>query len=198
MKARWPATGTVDDTLIRAFEYLIQAAHTFRLRLKDWLVRNSKTSKDKAGDKTADAAKKSKPTHATIYVAKKFPLWQDIVMQTLARMYAASAPDEPANKDIASELGKIAELKKYQKKVMSFVADRKAAFAQHGSSAFEQAVLFDEVAVLRENIDYLRNTLELDGVEIGYSDQCELAHIQEECCPGQPNIIYRVESAAEQ
>lgn len=34
MKASWPKSGTVDDVLVRSSQYLMDAAHDFRLRLK--------------------------------------------------------------------------------------------------------------------------------------------------------------------
>jgi leucyl-tRNA synthetase len=34
MRASWPVAGPVDEVLIRSSEYLMDAAHEFRLRLK--------------------------------------------------------------------------------------------------------------------------------------------------------------------
>ena len=34
MKAAWPAAGPVNDILVRSSQYLMDAAHDFRLRLK--------------------------------------------------------------------------------------------------------------------------------------------------------------------
>ena len=37
MHASWPVAGPVDELLIRSSEYLMDAAHEFRLRLKSTL-----------------------------------------------------------------------------------------------------------------------------------------------------------------
>lgn len=65
---------------------------------------------------------------------------------------------------------------------------------QLGDSVFNETTAFDEVSVLQENIEYLLNTLELEGLDIKPSSDAD-ERIQEECCPGQPLIVYRIESS---
>jgi len=38
MRASWPVAGPVDEVLIRSSQYLMEAAHDLRLRLKNYLV----------------------------------------------------------------------------------------------------------------------------------------------------------------
>ena len=38
MKARWPKAGKVDNKLLRSSEYLMNSAHEFRLRFKNFMV----------------------------------------------------------------------------------------------------------------------------------------------------------------
>jgi len=181
--------------LIKSFEYLMDTAHSFRIRLKDFTSKSA--GKGKGGKKEAAPKAVIKPSHATVYVAKKFPQWQELILKTLQDMYVTSKPDLPENKLIAGALGKITELKKYMKKVMPFVDERKKMFARQGESVFCQTSEFDETAVLQDNIEYLTNTLELEGITISFADQCDLPHIQEECCPLEPSIIYRNESSVQ-
>lgn len=38
MRASWPAAGPVDEVLIRSSQYLMEAAHDLRLRLKSYMA----------------------------------------------------------------------------------------------------------------------------------------------------------------
>lgn len=119
-------------------------------------------------------------------------------MRTLKEAYVASGAKKelPDNKEIAQKFAKIAELKKYMKKVMPFAESRKQMFLQQGPQVFEQTSLFDEVAVLQENIAYLTNALELEGLDVKFSDEADLAQVVEECCPLEPTIVFRREESA--
>jgi len=65
-------------------------------------------------------------------------------------------------------------------------------FSEFGESVFEETSAFDEVQTLEENTSYLISTLDLEGLDIQYSDKAE-ERIQEECCPGAPYIVFRTE-----
>ncbi len=42
MKASWPVAGPVDEKLVRSCDYLMDAAHEFRLRMKQYLTPKGK------------------------------------------------------------------------------------------------------------------------------------------------------------
>jgi leucyl-tRNA synthetase len=115
--AKWPEVKVVDEVLLQSFSYLIDASHSFRLRLKSFFTQGK--GKDKKKEVIV------KPTHATIYIAKKFPTWQSIVLTNMKALYSEHNKKLPENSVIAAKLSKIADLKKYIKKVMPFAEARK-------------------------------------------------------------------------
>lgn len=188
-QAGWPQIPVAQSdeaTFIKSSEYLMEAARDFRLKLKS----SSQPAKAKKGQGAPTPA--AKPTHATLYVAKTYPPWQSAVLSTLKSMYEACSEGAPDNKQISVELGKNADLKKFMKKVMPFVAFTKERIGAVGMSALDLTLDFDELRVLEDNIDYLINTLALEGVDVKYSSEAA-EKVQEECRPGNPFIVFRTE-----
>jgi leucyl-tRNA synthetase len=77
---RWPIAGPVDEALVKSSCYLMEAAHMFRIFLKN-CMQPRKSNKDTAAEK---------PNKATIWVAKKFPSWQATVLTTLKELLHVS------------------------------------------------------------------------------------------------------------
>uniref|UniRef100_A0A8C5QZV6 leucine--tRNA ligase n=1 Tax=Leptobrachium leishanense TaxID=445787 RepID=A0A8C5QZV6_9ANUR len=179
MKATWPVAGPVDEVLIRSSQYLTEATHELRLRLKNYMA--------PAKGKKVDKQPPQKPTHCTIYVAKTYPPWQHTTLLNLRKHYKL-----PDNKVIATELNSLPELKKYMKRVMPFVAMIKENLEKSGSRILDLELEFDERAVLMENIVYLTNSLELDQIEMKFASEAD-DKIKEECCPGKPFSVFRSE-----
>ncbi|XP_019361916.1 PREDICTED: leucine--tRNA ligase, cytoplasmic isoform X1 [Gavialis gangeticus] len=184
MKASWPVAGPVDDILIRSSQYLMEAAHDLRLRLKNYMT----PAKGKKSSKEAP----QKPSHCTIYVAKNYPPWQHNTLSVLRKHYQANGGQLPDNKVIAMELNTLPELKKYMKKAMPFVAMIKENLEKKGPQVLDLELEFDERAVLMENIVYLTNSLELDHIEVKFASEAE-DKIKEDCCPGKPFSTFRME-----
>ena len=101
-------------------------------------------------------------------------------------MYKTGVPD---NKAISVELGKLPELKKFMKRVMPFVAFMKEKVESSGLSALESSLPWDEMKVLEENLEYIVNSLQLEGCQLSWST--ELGEKGEDCKPGQPLIAFR-------
>ena len=51
---------------------------------------------------------------------------------------------------------------------------------------------FDELNVLTTNREYILSTLQLEGIDIEFSDKAS-EKTQEECKPGTPFIVFRVD-----
>lgn len=178
----FPQPGPVDVTLHKSYLFLNDAAHDFRVRIKDYM----KPPKAKKGQTTPGVARK--PTSATIYVAKSFPPWQAMICQALQDLYIEHGK-LPEKKIIASELAKKESLKPYIKKAMPFVEVRKNL---GDKESFDMNPAFNERQILEENFEYLINTLEAPclNVTIKDVDDSADAKIREECCPTEPLILF--------
>lgn len=183
LKASWPIVGEIDEVLIKSSQYLMDAAHSFRILLKNYCG-VKKAAKGKNEIVTVE-----KPNKGIIWVAKKFPAWQSTVLTTMKDLYNENNKVLPENKIIAGELGKKAELKKYMKRVMPFVQVTRVKMELAGIVALNLTLEFDEVQVLEGSKDYLKNTLDLDEVEIKDTDEAP-EKTKEECCPGYPYINF--------
>jgi len=67
----------------------------------------------------------------------------------------------PDNKFLSTELSAKPEMKKYAKRMMPFVQMAKEKVAKHGIRAINLTMDFDEMDVLKKNLDYLTYTLDV-------------------------------------
>lgn len=183
LNAKWPQVGEMDEILIKSSQYLMDAAHSFRILLKNYLA-------PKKGPKgKGETSFMEKPTHGTIWIAKTYPPWQSTILTAMKDLYLKNDNKLPENKIIASELGKLQELKKHMKRVMPFVQVMKEKMQLLGLSALNLTLDFDEFKVLQDNIKYLENTLNLENIVIKYTDEAP-EKTKEECCPGAPYMNF--------
>ncbi|CAK9832852.1 Leucine--tRNA ligase, cytoplasmic [Anthophora retusa] len=183
LNAKWPEVGKIDEVLIKSSQYLMDAAHSFRILLKSYMT-PKKGSKGKS-----EASVIEKPTQGTIWVAKTYPPWQNAILIALKELYLKNGNKLPENKIIAAELEKLPELKKHMKRAMPFVQVIKEKMEVCGLSVFNLTLDFDEFKILQDNKQYLENTLDLESITIKYTDEAP-EKTREECCPGAPYINF--------
>lgn len=77
------------------------------------------------------------------------------------------------------------------KKVMPFVQFTKERIASTGLGVLELTLDFDEKTVLSDNMEYLLNNLQLEGMDLKFSEEAQNEKTQEECRPGAPYVTFR-------
>ncbi|KAL7040612.1 hypothetical protein ACKWTF_000462 [Chironomus riparius] len=176
VNAKFPVAGPVDEKLIQCSEYLMEAAHAFRLSQK----------------KAMSAKGAQKPTNGVIWVAKTFPPWQSCVLDTMRDLFEKNKSELPDNKTISVELAKKEILKKH-KKTMPFVQMVRDRVTTLGKVAMAVTVDFDEQEILTTNLEYLKSTLDLEQIEIKFTDDPTASENTKEAVqPGTPFITYTV------
>lgn len=189
LHARWPIAGEIDEVSIKASDYLMDAAHSFRIYLKNHCA----VKKPKKGETPKP---EKKPNKAVIWVAKQYPKWQHIILTTLKELNGPTGL--PDNKIISIKLGANPELKKYMKRVMPFVQATRENMERVGIEALSVGLPFDEAAILNDNKLYLQSTLDLDSIEVKYTDDSEAPEkTREDCAPGQPHVSFSAEVGLE-
>lgn len=73
----------MDSNLLQAGEYLMEAAHLFRLQQKNFVG---------TGEKKIQGKVKviKKPIKATVWVAQTYPPWQTTILETLKQLFRVS------------------------------------------------------------------------------------------------------------
>ncbi|CAH1098943.1 unnamed protein product [Psylliodes chrysocephalus] len=179
----WPVAGPIDEIKIKASEYLMETAHSFRVHLKAYL-QGIKTKNN------PNPPPVEKPNIVEIWVAKTFPLWQSTVLTTLKKHYVANKGSLPENKILSAEFGKMEDLKKYMKRVMPFVQATREKMEKVGVKALALALEFDEAEVLTINSSYLANTLDVEEITIKFTDDPTASEKMKECSPGAPFVLF--------
>lgn len=80
VKTSWPKADKVNNNLLQCGEYLMEAAHSFRLQQKNILNMGAKKNQTKFKEI-------EKPAKAVAWVAKTFPPWQTTILETMKQLY---------------------------------------------------------------------------------------------------------------
>jgi len=153
------------------------------------------------------AAKMGTPESGVVYIAKSYPAWKVTVLKILRDIHAKGKvplcsadlmkTDDTAKaqwKEIMAALMADASLKPFAKHLGPFAAFKRDDASVVGAGAFEAAAPFDELALLSENLEYLKDKLKVDltlslAEELKAPEHKEAAETAQ---PGKPAIHYNV------
>ena len=125
--------------------------HRLRVRLKGMLESKSKTEP------------KPPPKFCEIFVAEKYPPWQEKIVEVLKGCYDAKNATFPSNQEISSLIEK--SLGSVNKKAMPFVQTCKEKVLKSGSMTHLQSKLnFSEKDILALANEYIAYALDLEKV----------------------------------
>ncbi|KAI9279652.1 leucyl-tRNA synthetase [Sporodiniella umbellata] len=178
-------TAPVDETL---------EAETRYIRKTTKAVRDAELNliKKKKKGKAAEAEyKPSEDKSLKIFVATKFPEWQEASLNVMRANYADGKFDDVK---IRQELGAQGMLK--DKKIMPFIQEQKKLIEKEGPDAFNRALIFNEVETLEKAVDELKRALGFHTISIFGHDQWPEEHLKtaENSIPGVPSFSFKNEA----
>jgi len=161
--ARWPEPShRVDKAIVDSGVYM---RNTVKMIRDAELNMMKKINKGKRGKDGSDAPfDPKKPKSVRIYVATKFPEWQDACVQAAKDAYVEEADkvDDVKVRELLMENGLIKD-----KRAMPFIHLFKKRMAEFGTqAAFRRTLPFSEITVLSEITPYLKKTLNLVDVDV--------------------------------
>jgi len=167
--ALWPTPNTpVDRTLLEAAQYMRGTIKTIR-DAEAVLVKMMSKGKDKAKKGGQMMFDPRKPKSVRVYVATRFPEWQDTCVQAVREAYEKEADrvDDVKVRELLMAKGLIKD-----KRAMPFVQAFKKRMTQFGAeTAFRRTVPFSESGVLQEILPYLKKSLNLVDAEVMSVDE---------------------------
>ncbi|WRT64371.1 leucine-tRNA ligase [Kwoniella shivajii] len=102
-----------------------------------------------------------KPKQTRIYVASKFPEWQEKTIALVREVYDGKDIDDAALKVKFQETGLIKD-----KKIMPFAQQFKRKVLAEGESAFDRALAFDELHTLKVLVPYIKASARFSDIDV--------------------------------
>lgn len=191
-KAGFPVGDAEDASLTAANKYLNDLITNMRKGI----------AKCTAPPKKGPKGPPKKAVESTIVVASEFVGWRATCLGILSECYDAEKKELPPmpvilTKVKSSELAKDANFKNVMKMMMPFVKFKMDEAAVAGASALNTKIIFDEMGMLKENIDFIKRTLDLPNIKLCFSTDKEAGAKAEEATPGAPATSFVVEEGEE-
>ncbi|KAG1054055.1 hypothetical protein G6F43_003907 [Rhizopus delemar] len=175
----------VDESLEAATRYIRRTTKAIRDAELNLI------KKKKKGKAAESEYKPSEPKSLKIFVATKFPEWQEASLNVMKAHYNNGEFDDVK---IRQELGAQGMLK--DKKIMPFIQEQKKLIAKEGPVAFNRTLIFNEVETLEKAVDELKRALGFHTISIFGHDQWPEEYIKtaESAVPGVPSFSFKNES----
>ncbi|ORZ16903.1 leucyl-tRNA synthetase [Absidia repens] len=178
-------TAPVDEILMAATVYI-------RRTIKSIRDAETATQKKKKGKAAQITFNPNAPKSLSIYVATKFPEWQEDCVQALKANYnqATGKFDDVKVREVLGAKGILKN-----KKTMPFVQEQKKMVEKNGFEGLDRALVFNETDTLVLAEDEIKRNLGFNTVTILKSEDWteEDAKNAETAVPGQPSFAFKNE-----
>ncbi|WWC58822.1 leucine-tRNA ligase [Kwoniella dejecticola CBS 10117] len=144
----------VDKAILEQSDYMKQVVDSLRSA-------EATLGKKKGKGKSTTTYDSNKPKQTRIYVAQKFPEWQEKAIAIVKESYDGKEVDDAKLKKLFTESGLIKD-----KKVMPFAQQIKRKVQMDGSAAFERTLPFDELHTLKILIPYIQASAKFTKVDV--------------------------------
>lgn len=179
-QAHWPQLGEPDESLLAAGYWLNGQLHQWRVAVEKDLLRRVVGGKAKTGMLSSELQAKvsaaAQKTELKLYVAPGYAPWQEYVLNFLQQHFDPSTNSFPRTitKDMAANFAKgegaamlesmnfanAAGRKRFlNKTVMPFVGTKMRAAQAQGPDALSTELPFNEIDLLRNNLDYVTKSV---------------------------------------
>lgn len=186
--ALYPKAEPADEALLAASQYLQSVTHTLRTTMQ------AEMRPKKGPAKSIDSAE--------VFVATSYPKWQEDAVAVLKSCYDGTSfqPDDA----IVSALKPLMK-ERPNKKLIPFVMELKSRVLVEGAHVLERRRTVDELAILKDNVDYITKALGLLRIEVNPVDPSKVddndptpadrKKRQEAAIPGEPSAFFFSQSA---
>ena len=158
----------VDNSIIDAAAYVRTTIKSIR---DAEAMLSKRAAKGKAG---AAASTSSGLKSLRIFVARRFPEWQDAIVSDIRRAYDESTQqiDMAKCRAYLAEQPALREDKKAMTRALAFVSAFGKKLGQHGAeTVFNRTVAFDERATLDAALSYMRRSLGVEDIDLAWAEE---------------------------
>ncbi|RIA97593.1 leucine-tRNA ligase, partial [Glomus cerebriforme] len=172
----------IDEGLLEAGEYVRKIIKSVR----DLEIASQKKKKKGKGENFDP----SKPKSLKLFVATRFPEWQDFAVEAIKQNYDEQNKtyDDVKIREILAEKGILKN-----KRTMPFVQEFKKNVDKLGTMAFNRALLFDEYDTLNMSKDFIKRSLGYDKIDVLRESEAENDEkmVVEIAVPGEPGVLFK-------
>jgi leucyl-tRNA synthetase len=179
MFARYPVNETpVDQLKLQQYAYLERVLHAWRLKL----ITHTKPKKGPAVPH---------PQNALIVIAKSYPVWHELSIRILEKLYKESGNKMPEQAALLTALRAEKALEKELNKAMAITRNLSAEFETRGEDVFSLSLPWDEITMLKETATYISKSLKIQNITMLHSDDSQVAEDRKaSATPGNPSIFF--------
>ncbi|KAI8885081.1 leucyl-tRNA synthetase [Backusella circina FSU 941] len=178
-------TAEVDEVLEASIRYIRKTTKSVRDAELNLM------KKKKKGKATEADYKPDQPKSLTVYIATKFPEWQEVTLGIMKDNYKDGKFEDV---NIRKQLADKGMLK--DKKVMPFVNEQKKLIEKEGEVAFNRSLTFNESEVINVAVEELKRALGFHTITIKGHEEWTEAELRaaETAVPGAPSFNFKNEA----